>query len=334
MNRLQSLAIAASLVVGMLPAIGRAWSDSDADLIRDEVDNCQLLGNGPNQSGMQADCDADGYGNRCDADYDQDLFTTPADFGFFLGQFGSSFPSGTCIDADHDGDGAVTPADFGVFLTFFGRAAPGPSGLRCAGSVPCRSYIRMTASGAMDTPGLSNDVGSPSDFDVVAFSIPPGHPGEILIFRMLAGAPGGQCADGVQCYADGRYALAGWADLADAEASPTLGTLFHLDVTDLVEISGLVGSSNGGVPGGPLFPTSRLSVEYPGIYGSVPICPATGCVVALVSDVGEAPNLVVETRTSTLPLPGGTPVDRALCPAGCEGGLPVGTAAVELILLP
>lgn len=332
--RVLSLAITASLLVATIPAIGRAWQDSDADLIREEADNCQLVSNGPNEAGNQFDCDADGYGNRCDADYDQDFFTSAADFGFFLGQFGAGFPSGTCVEADHDGDGAVTPADFGVFLNYFGHAAPGPSGLRCAGSVPCRNYVRMTASAAMDTPGLANDVGSPTDFDVVAVSIPPDHPGEIFIFRMVAGAPGGQCADGVQCYAEGRYALAGWADLAEAESSPTLGTLFHLDVTDSLEITEPVGTSNGGLPGGPLFPTSLLSVVYPGIFGSAPLCPATGCVVALISDVGEAPNLVVETRTSTLPLPTGTPVDHALCPIGCEGGLPVGTAAVELILVP
>ena len=333
-QRLRSLAIAASILVGMFPGIGRAWSDSDADLIRDEVDNCQLLRNGPNDPIDQTDCDADGYGNRCDADYDQDLSTTPADFGFFLGQFGEGFPSGTCVEADHDGDGAVTPADFAVFLTFFGREAPGRSGLLCAGSVPCLNFVRMTTSGTVDTPGLPNDVRSPSDYDVVAVSVPPGHPGSILFFRMVAGAPGGQCTGGAQCYADGRYALAGWADLAEAEASPTLGTLFHLDVTDLLDVVENIGPSNGGVAGGPTFPRSLLSVEYPGISGPSATCPATGCVVALISDVGEAPNLVVETRTSTLPLPAGTPVDHALCPVGCEGGLPVGTAAVELILVP
>jgi hypothetical protein len=79
---------------------------------------------------------------------------------------------------------------------------------------------------------------------------------------------------------------------------------------------------------------SRLWVEYPGFYFPEASCPATGCVVALISDVGEAPTLVVETRVSTLPLPAGTPVDRALCPVGCQGGLPVGTAAVELIVAP
>ena len=334
MTWLRVLAALSALCLAGFPAIGSAWSDSDADLIRDEIDNCRHVGNGPNDSSYQTDCDADGYGDRCDADYDQDLVTTPADFGFFLGQFGQGLPSGTCVLADHDGDGAVTPSDFAVFLDYFGRSAPGPSGLRCAGSVPCLAYMRITTSGTVDTPGLPNHVGSLTDYDVVTVSIPPDRPGEILFFRMVAGAPGGQCADGVQCYAEGRYALAGWADHAEAEASPTLGTLFHLDVTDLVGIVENLGPTNGGVAGGPIFPRSLLSIEYPGTFGPSASCPATGCVVALISDVGEAPNLVVETRISTVPLPAGTPVDRALCPVGCAGGLPVGTAAVELILAP
>ena len=133
--------------VGFGPAPARAGAvlDADGDLIPDPFDNCSTRANGPNQGSNQVDVDLDGYGNRCDADFDQDGATTPADFGIFLGWFGGyCIPPGNCAP-DLDGDGAVTPSDFGIFLTYFGVSPPGPSGLACAdptirialGDVPC-----------------------------------------------------------------------------------------------------------------------------------------------------------------------------------------------------
>jgi len=106
-------------------------ADADGDLVPDSFDNCDVADNGPNDGSNQVDTDIDGYGNACDADYDNDLAVTAGDFGIFLGTFG-----GPGDLTDHDGDGSVTAADFGVFLGQFG-GAPGTSGLACAGTVPC-----------------------------------------------------------------------------------------------------------------------------------------------------------------------------------------------------
>lgn len=137
--------LALGLPVGLF-ALGFAMSasagvaiDSDGDLVPDQWDNCSRVANGPIQSvPNQIDSDLDGYGNRCDADYDNSGTTTSSDFGVFLASFGmNSFG-----ETDHDGSGTITAADFGIFLgKFSGRAAggnsSGPSGLSCAGTTPC-----------------------------------------------------------------------------------------------------------------------------------------------------------------------------------------------------
>ena len=125
-----------ALLVGLF-AFGYAMSaaagavvDTDSDLVPDQFDNCRLVANGPNQGTNQVDSDLDGYGNRCDTDYDNSLTTTTADFGQFLATFGTN----NLGETDADGSGTITTADFGVFLGKFSAApgAPGPSGLACA----------------------------------------------------------------------------------------------------------------------------------------------------------------------------------------------------------
>ena len=128
-----------ALLVGLfafgfaMTASAGAIADADGDLVPDQFDNCLTLANGPHDGSNQVDSDLDGYGNRCDADYDNDFATTPADFGVFLASFG-----GPATETDHDGDLAGTPADFGIFLNFFGSNPPGPSGLACAARRPAR----------------------------------------------------------------------------------------------------------------------------------------------------------------------------------------------------
>jgi len=331
--------VALFLTVVAASSAAQAQIDQDADLVEYALDNCSLSANGPNQSTDQVDSDLDGYGNRCDADYNNDFATTAVDFGRFLECFGFGINSGWlpgCEETDHDGNSATSPGDFGLFLNKFTGAGtanrPGPTGLWCAGDAPCKVYFRRTQFSATNTPGLPNDVTSPTDYDVVTFRVPPGRGTAVVGFQMIAGAPGGLCAGGVHCYADGSYALAGWADLADAEANPTTGTLFHYAIDgDSVQVFN-AGTTNGGVPGNPTFPMSRLIFPMP-IGLGLTLCPAAGCVVGLISDVSAAPGLVVETRTASF-VPAGTPVDHALCPVGCEGGLPVATAAIELIAAP
>ena len=90
------------------------------------------------------DDDMDGYGNACDGDFDQSNTVLPSDFtGIFLVDFPTgedTTTSGTMVveGTDMDCDGNVFPSDFtGYFLPQFSQGAPGPSGLPCAGTVPC-----------------------------------------------------------------------------------------------------------------------------------------------------------------------------------------------------
>ena len=104
--------------------------DNDADL--DAADNCQFLANS-----TQIDTNQDGYGNACDADYNNDGMVGLADFGTFKGAFGKSPPDPAYnADVDADGDGGIGISEFGFFKRSFG-APPGPSGLACAGTIPC-----------------------------------------------------------------------------------------------------------------------------------------------------------------------------------------------------
>lgn len=110
-----------------------ATPDGDGDLVPDQFDNCVALANGPGQNSNQADADVDGYGTACDADYDNNLIVNAIDFGPFL----TAFNAGTGDAQDHDGNGIVNALDFSGFLSGFNAGVPGPSGLACAGSIPC-----------------------------------------------------------------------------------------------------------------------------------------------------------------------------------------------------
>jgi len=106
--------------------------DSDGDLVIDSYDNCL---NVPNAT--QIDSNQDGYGNACDADYDGNGVVGGTDFSTFVLAFGS-YAGGPNYnpDCDHTGDGIVGVVDYGRFANSFGNP-PGPSGLVCAGTVPC-----------------------------------------------------------------------------------------------------------------------------------------------------------------------------------------------------
>lgn len=140
-NRI-SLGLARDMLTGVLagaliPGLAFAGNvlDSDLDLVPDAFDNCLLLANGPGESCNQVDVDLDGYGNSCDVDVDQDFVTTTLDFSRFLSEF-TSLPEFPTMDLDCDG--SVTTLDFAIFLAALQSGqGPGPSGLPCAGTVPC-----------------------------------------------------------------------------------------------------------------------------------------------------------------------------------------------------
>jgi hypothetical protein len=110
--------------------------DIDEDGIANDVDNCLEVSN-PNQT----DTNFDGYGNACDADYDNNGIVNSVDFNpLFLGAFNAQDPNDVAnyLDFDFNGDGVVDGADFTFFNNAFSIGGPaGPSGLSCAGTIPC-----------------------------------------------------------------------------------------------------------------------------------------------------------------------------------------------------
>lgn len=91
--------------------------DADGDGVLYLDDNCIDIVNAD-----QRDTDADGYGNVCDADLNNDNVVNSIDLGIFRQRFFSSD-----ADADLNGDGLVNAVDLGMFKAMYGEQ-PGPSG--------------------------------------------------------------------------------------------------------------------------------------------------------------------------------------------------------------
>jgi hypothetical protein len=89
--------------------------DQDEDGISDATDNCLIHVN-PDQR----DTDGDGFGNRCDADFDNNGQVSFHDLEHFRNVFNTSD-----LAADLDGNGYVSFSDLNIFRTLFGHA-PGP----------------------------------------------------------------------------------------------------------------------------------------------------------------------------------------------------------------
>ena len=105
-----------------------AVSDVDGDGVADSADNCLAA---PNTD--QRDTDADGIGNVCDADLDQNCLVSVVDLGIMKSVFFTTDPN-----ADLDGDGSVNFPDLGLMKLQFFRdyATDNPSGIEnlCSGS--------------------------------------------------------------------------------------------------------------------------------------------------------------------------------------------------------
>lgn len=112
-------------------------ADGESDGRGDVCDNCQKTKNGPSAPDaggfIQRDTNLDGYGNMCDPDYNNDGIVDNADLAIFNAALLS--PTYT-PDVDADGDNAIGRSDYRILKRHFG-GGPGPSGLSCAGTVPC-----------------------------------------------------------------------------------------------------------------------------------------------------------------------------------------------------
>lgn len=101
-----------------------AAPDSDADQVRDFMDNCTL-----DINTSQYDSNGDGFGNRCDPDLDNSGVVNFADYALLTAAFLSA-PGDINWnpDADLTGDNLVNFIDISLFQVFF-LATPGPSGI-------------------------------------------------------------------------------------------------------------------------------------------------------------------------------------------------------------
>jgi hypothetical protein len=133
-------------VVLLSCAFEASAQDMDEDGIPDTIDNCLVAVNP-----RQGDPDLDGYGISCDGDFDQDGDTDQDDVDFFS----FNCPGGDPIDpiCDFNENGIWDFADPGTFTALFG-SPPGPSGLPCAGTVPCTAPPAVPGLGGTGMGGL------------------------------------------------------------------------------------------------------------------------------------------------------------------------------------
>ena len=99
--------------------------DSDGDSIIDALDNCSLVANP-----AQIDVDGDGFGNICDADFDNDCLINGVDLGIIKSAFFTSDPV-----IDMDSSGLVNGVDLGLIKTSF-FLPPGPNGANVPDACP------------------------------------------------------------------------------------------------------------------------------------------------------------------------------------------------------
>lgn len=105
----------------------RASIDTDADGRPNYEDNCKLVANNTGAS-AQCDSDGDGFGNRCDGDYNNNGVTNSQDYVLFRQQLGQPSVGPTYNKADLNCNAAVNSQDYVLFRSLLGKV-PGPSGL-------------------------------------------------------------------------------------------------------------------------------------------------------------------------------------------------------------
>lgn len=101
----------------ILSGLGMGVADTDTDGFADNVDNCKRTSNP-----SQLDSDADGFGNACDADFNNDGFVNSLDLGIFQRAFGTQVGQPNFnASADMNGDGRINSLDLGLFKARFGK---------------------------------------------------------------------------------------------------------------------------------------------------------------------------------------------------------------------
>lgn len=112
-------------------ARGQGCPDGDGDGVCDADDNCLAVFQDPTQF---CDTDHDGYGNLCDSDFDNNGLGGVG--GSDLAIFGMNFGDAGELTTDLNCDEMTGIPDWGI-INNHPLGPPGPSGLACAGMVPC-----------------------------------------------------------------------------------------------------------------------------------------------------------------------------------------------------
>ena len=115
------------ICAGVLVLIGAPQAfatDTDSDGVDDSIDNCIMVANAG-----QADTDADGHGNSCDADFDNSCGAVNFnDLALFKAAYGTVNPE---MDLNNSG-GAINSSDlFALKTLFFQPPGPSPLGSLC-----------------------------------------------------------------------------------------------------------------------------------------------------------------------------------------------------------
>ena len=96
--------------------------DTDSDTILDLLDNCILVSNTD-----QRDSNADGYGNLCDGDLNDDGGTNTLDLNVYIPAHRTRVGDANYnADADFNGDGVINSLDLNIYKRLH-RLPPGPS---------------------------------------------------------------------------------------------------------------------------------------------------------------------------------------------------------------
>ena len=96
--------------------------DTDEDDVDDALDNCTLTANTD-----QRDTDADGYGNLCDGDLNNDGSTNSLDLNIYkLAHRTVAGDANYNVDADFNGDDVINTLDLNIYNGLH-RQPPGPS---------------------------------------------------------------------------------------------------------------------------------------------------------------------------------------------------------------
>jgi hypothetical protein len=116
---------------GSAPCVACDAPDTDGDGLCDPLDSCLAT------PGAPVDSDLDGYGDACDPDFTNDGVVGLPDYLMLGMAFGSRRGEpGYAPALDMNDDGTIGLPEFLLLGARLG-STPGPSGLDCAGSIPC-----------------------------------------------------------------------------------------------------------------------------------------------------------------------------------------------------